>query len=98
MLSNQVCVTAASYTNKRAVRLMFIKFQLLWPNMAVKGTLRTQALLKVSGLFGFVGSGLGFHPARPLPLRWTTYTTGRRFGAIDLPAKKWYQDTAAVVA
>ena len=68
------------------------------PNMAVKGTRRTQALFKVCGLFGFVGFGLALQPARPLLLRWTTYTTGRRFGAIDLPAKKWYQDTAAVVA
>ena len=66
--------------------------------MAVKGTRRAQALLKVGCLFGFVGFGWVCHPARPLLLRWTTYTTGRRFGAIDLPAKKWYQDTAAVVA
>ena len=41
---------------------------------------------------------LNFHRAGWLALRWTTYTTERRFGAIDLPAKKWYQDTAAVVA
>ena len=66
--------------------------------MAVKGTRRTHALLKAGSLFGFVGFGLVLHSARPLLLRWTTYTTGRRFGAIDLPAKKWYQDTAAVVA
>ena len=66
--------------------------------MAVKGTRRTQALLKVGGLSEVVGFALARHPARPLLLRWTTYTTGRRFGAIDLPAKKWYQDTAAVVA
>jgi hypothetical protein len=39
------------------------------PNMAVKGTRRTQALLKVGGLFGFVGFGLVLHPARPLLLR-----------------------------
>ena len=66
--------------------------------MAVKGTRRPQALVNVGGLFGHVGFGLVLQPARPLLLRWTTYTTGRRFGAIDLPAKKWYQDTAAVVA
>jgi hypothetical protein len=36
------------------------------PNLAVKGTRRTQALLKVSGLIGFVGFALVLHPARPL--------------------------------
>ena len=39
------------------------------PNMSVKGTRRTQALFEVCVLFGFVGFGLGFHPARPLLLR-----------------------------
>jgi hypothetical protein len=40
-----------------------------WPNMAVKGTRRTQALLKSGSLFGFVGFGLVLQPARPLLLR-----------------------------
>ncbi len=71
---------------------------IFWPNKSVKGTRRTQALLKFVGLFGYAGFVNLYQPARPLLLRWTTYTTGRRFGAIDLPAKKWYQDTAAVVA
>ena len=39
------------------------------PNMAVKGTRRTQALLKVSGLFGFAGFVNLCQPARPLLLR-----------------------------
>jgi hypothetical protein len=39
------------------------------PNMAVKGTRRTQALLKVSGLFGFAGIVNLCQPARPLLLR-----------------------------
>lgn len=40
------------------------------PNMAVKGTRRTQAFLKGGGLVGFVGFGIVHHPARPLLLRW----------------------------
>jgi len=40
------------------------------PNMAVKGTRRPQALLKVVGLFRFVGFGLVRQPARPLLLRY----------------------------
>ena len=35
-------------------------------NIAVKGTRRTQALLKVGSLFGFVGFANPRHPARPL--------------------------------
>ena len=39
------------------------------PNMAVKGTRRTQALLKVRFLFVFVGFVNLCQPARPLLLR-----------------------------
>ena len=39
------------------------------PNMAVKGTRRTQVVLNVGSLFGFVGFGLVLQPARPLLLR-----------------------------
>jgi hypothetical protein len=38
-----------------------------WPNMAVKGTRRTQALLKVGFYFGFVGFAQARRAARPLP-------------------------------
>jgi hypothetical protein len=41
----------------------------MWPNMPVKGTRRTKALLKVGHLFGFVGFIKLCHPARPLLLR-----------------------------
>lgn len=56
-------------TKQQAVRRILNNSFLVWPNMAVKGTRRTQALLKVGSLFGFVGFGLVLQPARPLLLR-----------------------------
>lgn len=41
----------------------------VWPNMAVKGTRQTQALLKVCCLFGVVGFGSAHQLARPLLVR-----------------------------
>ena len=55
-------------TNGQCAEL-FNKFIYFCPNMAVKGTRRTQVLLKVGSLFGFVGFGLVLQPARPLPPR-----------------------------
>ena len=46
-----------------------LRHMVYWPNMAVKGTRRPQALLKVCSLFGFVGFVLILQPARPLLLR-----------------------------
>ena len=42
--------------------------------MAVKGTRRTQVLLKVGSLFGFVGFAKPSHPARFLLLRWASFS------------------------
>ena len=46
-----------------------LRAKLIKPNKPVKGTRRTQALLKVSGIFGFTGFAKVLHPARPLLLR-----------------------------
>jgi len=53
-----------SHTNSKAVRRI-----IYWPNMAVKGTRRTQAFLKVGSLFGFTGFAKPSQPACPLLLR-----------------------------
>jgi hypothetical protein len=50
-------------------KLCVPSFSVFRPNMAVKGTRRTQAVFKVGGLFRFVGFGLVMQPARPLLLR-----------------------------
>jgi hypothetical protein len=39
------------------------------PNMAVKGTRRTQAVVKLGYFLGFAGFVNLYHPARPLLLR-----------------------------
>lgn len=48
---------------------MLSKFHLIWPNIAVKGTRRPSAVVKVGGLLWFVGFGSVLQPARPLLLR-----------------------------
>jgi hypothetical protein len=48
---------------------MAMNQNILVSNMSVKGTRRTQALLKVSGLIWFVGFAKVLQPARPLLLR-----------------------------
>ena len=50
---------------------MLSKLPCIWPNPPVKGTRRTQALLKVGGLIGFAGFAVVRQPARPLLLRYT---------------------------
>ncbi|PPD35557.1 MAG: hypothetical protein CTY19_00450 [Methylomonas sp.] len=81
MLKNAFCiykivVQACSFSLKalfltiqRQLRRMSSIFIFFWPNMAVKGTRRTQALLKVGDLFGFVGFAKPSQSARPLLLR-----------------------------
>jgi hypothetical protein len=53
-----------------SMSITFNKLLNIWPNPAVKGTRRPQALFKVGGLLGLVNFGLVLQPARPLLLRW----------------------------
>jgi hypothetical protein len=56
-----------------SIRVIRAVYYGIRPNMAVKGTRRTQAFLKVCCLFEFAGCALVCQPARPLLLRYVSW-------------------------